>query len=72
MTYIGEKKKNKRRGDWQHTREQGEKGKIFHGFQWEEKELVSTSLWGVLEKGNQSHLKPSNTSQKQVLPGTVT
>ena len=24
--------------------EQGEKGKIFHGFRWEEKELVSTGL----------------------------
>ena len=30
---------------------------------------MSTGLWGVLEKGNRSHSKPSNTSQKQVLPG---
>ena len=60
------------KGDWQMHWEEGEKGKIFHGFRWEEKELVSTGLWGVLEKGNRSHLKLSNTSQKQVLPSIVT
>ena len=61
-----------RKGGLADALEEGEKGKIFHGFRWEEKELVSTGLWGVLEKGNRSHLKPSNTSQKQVLPGIVT
>ena len=68
----GKVHKREKRGTGSRHWEQGEKGKIFHGFRWEEKELVSTGLWGILEKGNRSHLKPSNTSQKQVLPGTVT
>ena len=68
----GKVHKREKRGTGSTHWEQREKGKIFHGFRWEEKELVSTGLWGILEKGNRSHLKSSNTSQKQVLPGTVT
>ena len=61
-----------RKGGLVDALEEGGKRKDFSWFSGEEKELVSTGLWGVLEKGNRSHLKLSNTSQKQVLPGIVT
>ena len=61
-----------RKGGLVDALEEGGKRKDFSWFSGEEKELVSTGLWGVLEKRNRSHLKPSNTSQKQVLPSIVT